>query len=305
MRSFKVLLICVCSFIAISFSIHSVHAANVVHMPFNEPTKDIFHGYVVTFVEDTQNNNKLYARVVYWGLNMQIETDVLENFIPTVDVNITSTSLKITLEMAGPMVSDNFYYFGYAFNDGYYNITDSGVTGANAVYEYGNNGGRYRTVGYQIGGNVTNITESVGMGSYTVTWGESSALIDAIEKEFNSHQSFLGGLFDDLFDKIDSIFGPDTSGSSDAAAESNDVLSGSVDQYDSVESGLTDDFNSSLTDLDTDINLFNSNDFITTGTFVSDQLTNIFNSNSNISNMIMFSLIIGFSLTLIGIGVRR
>ena len=76
-------------------------------------------------------------------------------------------------------------------------------------------------------------------------------------------------------------------------------------QYDDIEHSAVEDFENNLANVDTDTDLLNVADFKSTSNFIATNLTNIYNSHDYIGNMIIFSLVIGFSLTLIGIKVRR
>ncbi len=76
-------------------------------------------------------------------------------------------------------------------------------------------------------------------------------------------------------------------------------------QYDDIEHSAVEDFENNLANVDTDTDLLNVADFKSTSNFIATNLTNIYNSHNYLGNMIIFSLVIGFSLTLIGIKVRR
>ncbi len=76
-------------------------------------------------------------------------------------------------------------------------------------------------------------------------------------------------------------------------------------QYDDIERSVLEDFENNLANVDTDTDLLNVADFKSTSNFIATNLTNIYNSHDYIGNMIIFTLVIGFSLTLIGIKVRR
>lgn len=91
----------------------------------------------------------------------------------------------------------------------------------------------------------------------------------------------------------------------DNTNKSNSDLESGFSDYNDLENGMVDDFNSSMDNIDTDMKLYSDNDFIASAQFVSTNLQNIYDSNIYIAYVVDFALIMGIALTLIGIKVRR
>lgn len=127
---------------------------------------------------------------------------------------------------------------------------------------------------------------------------------------FNEVYVYFVQLFSNItsnFDRlISAIRGDDKEVSSkeDLDNTTND-LNSTVNEYDDIESGLVDDFNTNLGAIRPNNDLITNNDFIKTSTFVATQMTRIYESNDIIRMTITFGLIIGLAFTIIGISVRR
>lgn len=76
-------------------------------------------------------------------------------------------------------------------------------------------------------------------------------------------------------------------------------------QYNDIESGLVEDFQNNLGNIQLDNDLYQNNDFLNTGTFISTQMTRIYNSNDVVRMMITYGMIVGLAFTIIGISVKR
>lgn len=133
---------------------------------------------------------------------------------------------------------------------------------------------------------------------------------------YDNYQLFLdvdyfisvGGTVGDFFSYVNYYFlfkgSSDSSSSSSALDNANENLGNSINDYDEIENGQVEDFNTNIGNLNTDLGILNLSDFTTTAMWLSNQMTRIVTSNNVIQYMITFSLIIGFALVLIGRGLR-
>lgn len=147
----------------------------------------------------------------------------------------------------------------------------------------------------------------------TINTGTTGCLFELTHVDISETSS--GSMFNDILNNVadipnkvvDSITGffevKDDSIVSDNDNANND-LKDTLNSYDDVESSIVDNFTNSIGNLNTNLDMFNAHDFQTTSLFLSQQLTNIFDINENVRNLVMYSLIIGFAFVLIGRGLR-
>ena len=128
--------------------------------------------------------------------------------------------------------------------------------------------------------------------------------IDTMKETLNSSIVLMKNT---LNDTLYTLLGENSS--SQSAVTVNDAVNSDFynasSSYEHIENSAVEDFKNNLANVDTNTDLLNVADFKSTSNFIATNLTNIFNSHDYIGNMIIFSLVIGFSLTLIGIKVRR
>lgn len=335
-KIFAVVMSLICAF---SFSFTDVKATTTFYMPFTEPTKNENSGYLNVCVRDT-TTNKYHNLCIFWGLYGYVSNNTeYVDFHPQVEVKVTSSSITLTFYTYSSLAESVGYHIGHCWNDGYYSIQKSGFTNGNYTYTYNFDGGRYVPQGVEVLGNGALVSESIGNNIFLVSWGENNALIEAIKAEFNGTNNILSSMSSTLDNSIIAVKNAVTSIGSNIVSSitsmssavtsklddllnyfkgdentdntvndntsSNNQLNDTVNQYDQIESGMIDDFNTNIGNIDTTNNLFALGDFIATGTFVSTQMTNIYNSNQIVQYMITFGLILGIALTVIGISTKR
>lgn len=88
------------------------------------------------------------------------------------------------------------------------------------------------------------------------------------------------------------------------ALDKADELTSQNQQLEQIEQSTVQDFNNNLSNLDTNLDLFSTSDFVSSANFLATNMTRIVQTNSYIQYMITFSLIIGFALVLIGRGLK-
>lgn len=132
----------------------------------------------------------------------------------------------------------------------------------------------------------------------------------SVTGHFNSLNTWIQNQTASITSKLNDLLvyfkGNEQSNSSvDNNNQSSNNANDTFSDYNDIESGYMDSMNESLGSIDTNNNLFGMGDFVKTGSFVSTQLENIYNSNVIIQNVIMYGLILGLSLTVIGISTKR
>ena len=139
---------------------------------------------------------------------------------------------------------------------------------------------------------------------------QTLALENHITQSFNSLNSWISNqtttISNKLNEVINAIRGDNKVVESKPNLEnSTNDLDNTINEYDDIESGLVDDFNTNIGAIKPNNDLITNNDFIKTSTFVATQMTRIYESNSIIQMTITFGLIIGLAFTIIGISVKR
>lgn len=108
-----------------------------------------------------------------------------------------------------------------------------------------------------------------------------------------------------IIDRLDSLIDTGHDVNNEDTDTLQDKLQNNVSDYDDIESGLVDDFETNLGDINLDNDLFAQSDFVKTGVFISTQMTRIYESNDIVRMMLTFGMIIGLAFTIIGISVKR
>ena len=139
---------------------------------------------------------------------------------------------------------------------------------------------------------------------------QTLAMQNHITQSFNSLNTWITNqttsINNKLQDVINNIQGNNTQIESKPNLEnSTNDLDDKINEYDDIEGGLVDDFNTNIGAIRPNNDLITNNDFIKTSTFVATQMTRIYESNSIIQMTITFGLIIGLAFTIIGISVKR
>lgn len=328
MRFVKVLLICLSLLTTISFSFIPVNALDVTfNMPHSKPFAGDNAGYINIMFKV---NGKYNLRTIAWFWQPADNTNQGKSVHSFVDIDVTSTSVKLEFRKPTTVAACELTY--YEMGPTWYSVGETnGAYTSNTTKNYTvDSGGSIVLV--EAFGNIGHFDDSFGAATdgLIINWNDtitnnsllSDILSGIIDQNSFSQQiiisinnvkstlstvgsNIVSGINDmrtSIVNKFDEYFSSNQTTDND---NSNSYLNNAIQDYEQVESELVGNFSNSISSLDTDINLFNVSDFTNTASFVSDQLTNIFNSDTNIQNMIMFSLIIGFSLVLIGIGVRR
>lgn len=134
-------------------------------------------------------------------------------------------------------------------------------------------------------------------------------VMSGINTMLDSIRSTIRNITNPILESILTVLEDGLGVSSDVDTSTNDSkneeLNSAVNNYDSIEQGLVEDFNTNISNLNTDLNIFGVTDFVKTSTFVSTQLQTIYNSNEYIQYVVMFSLVLGIAMTIIGIKTRR
>lgn len=335
----KIIAVVMCLICTFSFSFTDVKATTTFYMPFTEPTKNENSGYLNVCVRDT-TTNKYHNLCIFWGLYGYVSNNTeYVDFHPQVEVKATPSSITLTFYTYSSLAESVGYHIGHCWDDGFYSIQKSGFTNGNYTYTYNFDSGRYVPQGIEVLGNGALISSTIAKNIYLVSWGQNNALIEAIRNEFantdtilnnmsnrlnqaiincmnavstvgsnivNSVASMSSAVTGKLNDLLNYFMGDDkTDETVDSNNSSNNELNSTVNQYDQIESGMVDDFNANLGNIDTTNNLFGLGDFIATGTFVSTQMTNLYQSHQIVQYMITFGLILGIALTVIGISTKR
>lgn len=135
------------------------------------------------------------------------------------------------------------------------------------------------------------------------------SVVSTINSNFTSLNSWIQNQTTSITSKLNDLLvyfkGNEQSNSSvDKNNQSSNNAGNTFDEYNDLESGYMNDMTSNLGSIDTSNNLFGLTDFMATGTFVSTQLENIYNSNPIVQNVIMYGLILGLAFTVIGISTK-
>lgn len=120
--------------------------------------------------------------------------------------------------------------------------------------------------------------------------------LQSINANMSTYLFKIKGVLDNVYNLISAPVDNSSINNNDSTNES---LSNSIGSYDNIESGVVDNFSSSIENIDTEISIFNNSDFVATGTWLSSQIQTLY-SNDHIGLITTFSLVIGLALALIG-----
>lgn len=226
----------------------------------------------------------------------------------TVSINVSSINISYT---SSTVILNQIYYLVYLITQKLNSIESDLTSLATILNQINSNLVTLDdNIDYYFSRTASSVNSAISSMSSAVTSAissQTSSLTSTLITLQNTLNNSITDMKNTLNDSLYDLLGENTDSSN--AVNSNDQtnsdLDGITNQYDDIESGLVEDFNTNIGDLNTDLNIFNISDFVQTSTFISTNISNLFNSHSYISYMIMFSLVIGFSLTLIGIKVRR
>lgn len=191
-------------------------------------------------------------------------------------------------------------------------IDDDGYMTCN--FELKNFGG----FGFQAYYHLANFEPVIGSGTQGSTCGFGTSRICTTELAFEINDFYLKSINDDesvgllegLIDWVKGIYnaitGNDdvTSDKVDEVIGSNQELIDKSDQLSNIENDLTNQFDSAIGNINTDLDLLDVSDFVSSAQFLSVNMSRIVSSNNYIQYMITFSLVLGFALVLIGRGLK-
>lgn len=300
MKKIIVSLFVICFCVFTSFS--NLYALDYYDTFCPQPSETEHNGWIAVLCE--KSTGARYVHVYTWS-NQPTDSDQYSSSTSFVDINIFDHSVVFN---AYCNQSAQFTIFRYATS---VLVIQKSIAYSN---DYTATTAAYSdtVVGFMAGGNVGKVVSNISINNgFEINWGTnvSDQDIDLIISQLldmGVSLENIQGTEEEIYNKLVQFYNAFVINQNISdSTNANNELGSVVDEYDGLEQDFNNNLNSSLNDLDTDISLFGVSDFVKTGNFVSTQLTNIFNSNQTIQNMTIFSLVVGFSLVLIGIGVRR
>lgn len=98
---------------------------------------------------------------------------------------------------------------------------------------------------------------------------------------------------------------PESQGQANDLLNKNESLDSVINDYDSIEQGYQDNVKNSLSAIDPGSSIVWTADILTTFGFVSDKVTQIYDFMGGFKILIMFSLVLGLALLLIGVDAKK
>ena len=265
-------------------------------------------------VDDVQvSQNSDYSVMVNSGdINCSFPVSTINIYIKA-----TATSTNCSLYVTDIDISKNNIdaYVGYiagvvgliqADTDSMVGILNAIVDGLVGIINYLPNLAQDSTLS-SVGSNIVSAINSASSSIVSSINDMKTFLGNKLDSGFASVNVTLVNLRETLVNTLNDLMGEnqDTTNATNKNDSTTNDFENISGQYDDIEHSAVEDFENNLANVDTDTDLLNVADFKSTSNFIATNLTNIYNSHDYIGNMIIFSLVIGFSLTLIGIKVRR
>lgn len=306
------------------FTIKNINAASMYQAPINEPQTDTNSGYIAILLKHSSGVKSI--QVYQW-----VSSD-----IASIDITLNNTNFTFHLNGGYGVTRMSILQWFDTSGVTVYNLNTASNTSSGVSKNFPYSG--YTIVGYLVNGNVEHIYDYLSTKeTFGINWNEGDKsssqianilnniiksneyLLDisgdtneimnylkTISDDIKTNNSLLGGIIEKLNELINAVLQNDKNDEVKEEIEnSNNDLENVSNEYNEIESNLIDSFKENIQNINLQNNLFNGNDFIKTSNFIATQMTNIYDSNDTIKNLITYSLIIGLALTVIGIGLRR